>query len=128
MKEIELGKEGEQQARILLKGLGFEIQSPDWLAVKDNNWICIEVKKKERFNPPPFAGHGLDKRQIYLRNRLLKEKGIRTFLMIFEVGSNNIYGQYIDELENGNKFETKNGIIIYPLSSFQNITNYATQR
>ena len=117
--EYELGKEGEAQARLLLKKLGFEIQSPDWLAVKNNNWICIEVKKKERFNPPPFEGHGLDLRQIYLRNRLLKEKGIRTFLMIFEINSNKIFGQYLDILERGKKFETKNKIVIYPLASFK---------
>ena len=121
MKEYELGREGEQQARILLKKLGFEVQSPDWLAVKENNWTCIEVKKKERFDPPPFAGHGLDNRQIYLRKKLLEEKEIRTFLLIFEVGTDNIFGQYLDVLEEGNKFITKNGITIYPLPSFQNL-------
>jgi len=119
----ELGKEGEQQARILLKRMGFEVQSPDWLAVKDNNWVCIEVKKKERFTPPPFAGHGLDNRQIYLRERLLKEKDIRTFLMILEIGTDNIWGQYLDILERGIKFTTKNGITIYPLTSFNNLND-----
>ena len=49
MMEYDLGKEGEKQARTLLKKMGFEVQSPDWLATKDNIWICIEVKKKERF-------------------------------------------------------------------------------
>ena len=121
LREFELGREGEEQARILLKRLGFEIQSPDWLAVKDNNWFCIEVKKKERFNPPPFEGHGLDNRQIYLRNRLLKEKGIRTYLMIFEIGTNNIFGQYLDILEKNEKFITKNNITIYRLSVFEKL-------
>lgn len=120
MKEFELGIEGERQARILLKKLGFEIQSPDWLATIDKEWICVEVKKKERFTPPPFEGHGLDKRQIYLRNHLLADKNIRTFLLIFEIGSEDIFGQFIDILEKGNKFETKNGVMIYPLSSFKN--------
>ena len=38
MREYELGKEGEQQARLILKKMGFEVQSPDWLGLKDNNW------------------------------------------------------------------------------------------
>ena len=118
-KEFELGKEGERQARILLKRLGFEVQSPDWLAVKDNNWTCFEVKRKERFLAPPFDGHGLDSRQIYLRMRLLFEKDIRTFLMIFEIPTELIFGEYLDVLENGKKFVTMNKIVIYSLESFK---------
>ena|SRR3990167_4131443 len=125
MKEYELGKEGEAQARILLKKLGFQVQSPDWLAKKDGKWIIFEIKKKERFMPPPFAGHGLDERQIFLRNEFLKETGIRTYLMIFEVGTNNIFGQYIDILEKGIKYKTKNNIWIFPLPSFCNLKNFS---
>ena len=118
MREYELGKEGEQQARLILKKMGFEVQSPDWLGLKDNNWVCFEIKKKERFEPPPFEGHGLDKRQIYLRKKLFESKDIRTMLMIFEVSSNRIFYRFLDLLENGPKFETRNGIIIYPLKNF----------
>jgi hypothetical protein len=121
MKEQELGKEGEQQARVFLKNMGFEVQSPDWLARKNGEWICIEVKKKERFTAPPFDGHGLDTRQIYLRNQLLKEKGIRTYLMIFEVPTNLVFGEYLDILEAGKKIKTRNEIVIYPLTSFKKL-------
>lgn len=118
MKEYELGKEGERQARLLLKKWGFELQSPDWLGNKDNQWVCFEVKKKERFEPPPFEGHGLDKRQIYLRKKLFKDKSIRTMLIIFEVPTNKIFYKYLDLLENDQHFDTMNGIRIYPLSNF----------
>lgn len=124
MREYELGKEGEQQARILLKKLGFQVQSPDWIAKKDGKWTCFEIKKKERFMPPPFAGHGLDEKQIFLRNEFFKDTDIRTYLIIFEVGTENIFGQFIDILEKGNKFRTKNGIWIFPLSAFRNLKKF----
>ena len=122
MKEYELGKEGEQQARILLKARGFELQSPDWLGTNpEGKWICFEIKKKERFMPPPFGGHGLDAKQVYLRTKLFNETGIRTYLMIFEVPTGLIFGNYLDSLEQGEKFITKNNIIVYPLTSFSQI-------
>jgi len=119
MKEYDLGKEGEQKARMILKGMGFEVQCPDWIALKDDKWTCFEIKSKERFLAPPFDGHGLDKRQIYLRNRLLEGTGIRTYLLIFEVGTNLVFGEYLDILESKEKFNTLNNITIYPLANFQ---------
>lgn len=118
----ELGEIGEKEALILFKKLGFEVQSPDWVAIKNNQCFIIEAKYKERFKPPPFEGHGLDKRQIYLRTNLFKKTKIRTYLIVFEKDSNNIFASYLDELEEGEYFDTKNDIRIYPLYSFSNIT------
>ena len=118
MKEYNLGKEGERQAMDFLKAKGFEIQSPDWFGYKNGEWVCFEIKKKERYQPPPFEGHGLDERQIYLRNKLRKGTGIRTMLIIFEVPTNKIFFRYLDLLEAGEKYRTKNGVIIYPLKNF----------
>ena len=118
MREEELGKEGENQARLILKSMGFEVQQLDWVGIKNGQTTCFEIKKKERFTPPPFEGHGLDKRQIYLRNKLFENTSIRTMLMIFEIPSGRIFYRYLDLLEKGKKFETINGVIIYPLSSF----------
>ena len=123
MKEYELGKEGEQQARILLKSLGFTVQQLDWVGIKNKKTVCFEIKKKERFNPPPFEGHGLDERQIYLRKKLWEETDIRTMLIIFEVPTDRIFYRYLDVLENGEKFRTKNGIVIYPLTNFLECKN-----
>ena len=121
MREYDLGREGEQKARILLKGLGFEVQSPDWLGFKEGEWTCFEVKRKERFLSPPFDGHGLDQRQINLRMRLLFEKDIRTFLMIFEVPTELTFGEYLDILTSGKSFTTRNNIVIFPLNSFRRL-------
>ena len=121
MREYELGKKGEQQARQVLKSMGYEVQSPDWMALKDDEFTCFEVKKKERFTPPPFEGHGLDSRQIYLREKLLLKTGIRTYLLIFEVPTDLVFGQWLDILEMGKKFITKNRIVIYPLESFEKL-------
>ena len=120
--EYDLGKEGEAQARLLLKKQGYSVQSPDWLACKDNKWTCFEIKKKERFKAPPFDGHGLDERQIFLRKKLFEATDIRTMLMIFEVPTGKIYQRFLDILENGERFRTKNGIIIYPLTNFMEIS------
>lgn len=117
----ELGKEGEQQARLILKKLGYEVQSPDWLGLKDDEFTCFEIKKKERFTPPPFEGHGLDSRQIYLREKLFLKTGIRTYLMIFEVPTGLIFGQWLDVLEQGKKHITLNRIVIYPLENFERL-------
>ena len=115
----ELGKEGEEKIMLLLKSWRYKVQSPDWLAEKDGEWICVEAKRKERFTPPPFEGHGLDLRQVFLRNKMLKEIKIRTLLVIYEIGTDDIYFQWLDILEKGEKFVTKNNIVIYPLKIFQ---------
>ena len=114
----QLGKEGESKAREILKRQGYIIQSPDWLAFKDNKWICIEVKKKDRFMPPPFEGHGLDQRQVWLRTKLLNDTRIPTYLMIFEISTSVVLGAWLHELEAGRKHITLNNIVIYPFEKF----------
>ena len=122
MSNIEkLGKEGEEKIRLLLKKKGYIIQSPDWLACKNGEWICIEVKRKARFTPPPFEGHGLNKSQIFLRNKLFGDTKIRTFLIVFEIGTDKMFGQWLDELEKGKYFDTKNQVRIYPLKNFKEL-------
>ena len=118
MSEYDLGKEGEAQARLILKKQGYTVQSPDWLGVKDGKWVCFEIKKKERFLKPPFDGHGLDERQIFLRKQLFEATGIRTMLMIFEVPTGKVFYRHLDILENGKRFVTRNKVVIYPLENF----------
>jgi hypothetical protein len=120
MKSIEeLGKEGEQFARLKLKEKGYWIGQIDWLGKRNGEWTKFEIKRKERFNPPPFEGHGLDRRQIDYSNELFQDTGIRTYLLIYEIGTNIWYGQYLDILEAGSKFDTKNGVRIYKLDNFE---------
>jgi hypothetical protein len=120
------GIEAEKKARVILKNLGWEVQQLDWIGKKDGKWTIFEVKIRELFNPPPFLGTGLDKRQIYLRNELLKDKDLRTMLIVFIKNTADVYWQYLDELEKGKHFDTKNDIRIYPIENFIKISDYLT--
>ena len=114
----ELGKEGEKQARLLLKKRGFYIGQSDWIGRKDNQWFRFEVKRKERFMPPPFEGHGLDVRQVEYAMQFQADTKIPTILLIWELGTNKWFWRRIDFLEKGEKFTTRNNIKIYKLSNF----------
>jgi len=112
------GIEAEKKARLLLKKHGWYIQQLDWIGKKNNQWVIFEIKNRELFQPPPFVGTGLDISQIYLRNNLLKELQLRTMLIVFIKGTDDIYYQYLDILEKDKYFDTKNGIRIFPLTSY----------
>ncbi len=114
----ELGKEGEQKARLLLKQKGFYIGQSDWIGKKDNQWVRFEIKRKERFNSPPFDGHGLNIRQVNYAIEFQKDTGILTILLIYEIGTDKWFVRRLDKLEKGEKFDTKNNIRIYKLSNF----------
>ena len=114
------GIEGEQKARLLLKSLGYSVQQLDWIGKKDGQWTIFEVKTRELFDPPPFLGTGLDIRQLNLRNQLFMELDLRTVLIVYEKGKDNIYWQYLDILEAGTHFDTRNNIRIYPIKNFIN--------
>jgi hypothetical protein len=113
----QLGKTGEQMARIFLKSKGYSVFEIDWFAVKNNKIIQVEVKHKERFNPPPFYGHGMEIWKI--KRRLDFEKlGFTAMFMIFDITDGHIYCQYLKKLNEGNYFDTKKGIRIYPIENF----------
>ena len=114
----ELGKEGEKQARLLLKKRGFYIGQSDWIGQRNNQWFRFEVKRKERFMPPPFEGHGLNIRQVEYAMQFQADTKIPTILMIWELGTNKWFWRRIDFLEKGEKFTTRNNIKIYKLSNF----------
>lgn len=118
------GIEAEKRARKLLISLGFQVQQLDWIGKKDNQWVIFEVKQRELFNPPPFLGTGLDKRQIYLRELLRKDLGLRTILLVYIKNTKKIYWQYIDLLEGGEHFDTKNEIRIYPIKNFVDLSEF----
>lgn len=119
------GIEAEQKARLFLKKHGWGVQQLDWLGKKDNKWVIFEVKSRELFQPPPFLGTGIDKSQIFLRNQLLQDLQIRTMLIVFVKDTDDIYYQYLDALEKGKHFDTKNGIRIFPLTSYYQYSVYS---
>jgi hypothetical protein len=108
----------------LLREYGFNyIQQPDLFAKNSKGeWLIFEIKDKELFSPGdnyPHWAAGLNKSQLYLRIKLLEELRLRTYLIIFVSGTDEVYGAYLDNLEAKGEFcDTPNGIRIYPISNF----------
>ncbi len=117
-------KDAETKGLHLLRELGYEArQSPDWLATKNGQWVCIEVKCKELFEPGhnfPHRSAGLAKVQLNRRQKLLHDLSIRTYLLVYEKGTDAVYGGWLDELEAKNEFfDTPiNNIRVYPIKNF----------
>ena len=123
--------DARMKAMTLLMRKGYSnFQSPDWLAYNPEGRIeAIEVKYKELYEPPPFWGAGLDVKQVGRRMRLLNDKSVRTYLIVFGKGVNEgeTYMAYLDELERkGGSIDTPGGQRIYPISSFSCITTLTT--
>jgi len=112
------GIQAEKMAYNFLKGKVDYIQQLDWLCQKNDKWFFIEVKNRELFKAPPFDGTGLDKKQLWLRMKVLKELKLQTYLLVFIKNTTDIYGQYLSVLEKGEYFDTKNQIRIYNLKNF----------
>jgi hypothetical protein len=118
---FEMGRKGEKIAReIILKYVNPDMLTQiDWAYKKDGKWYSIEVKyKSELFKPPPFYGHGLDKKQIEKRLAFYHDTGIRCLLIIIDQTSNIVYYNWLDILEAGNHFDTKNDIRVYDINNF----------
>jgi len=120
MNTFELGKKGEQIIYQLFKNKKYQIQSPDFFVYSKeiDKYICIEVKfKNNQFKSQYFNGYGINKNQIYLRNKLFEKTNIRTFIIIVDNTIKNIYGQYLDILQKGKFINTKD-TTIYDLNSY----------
>lgn len=134
-REKELGEQGEEQARNMLKAFGFTLSRPDWSGyqksprlfygemIEANEDVEFEIKmKSELFRAPPFDGHGTDRYQIEKRMRRYNKHGIRQFLLCIQTDGT-AYGQWLHRLENGPRHDTPNGIRIYPVGEFYAIPN-----
>jgi hypothetical protein len=117
------GIKGESIARkILLKNFNCEMLTQiDWMIKLDGKWYQVEVKHKEMFKAPPFDGHGLEIKQINRRLTFQKDTKIKCFFMVIEKNTNNVFLQWLDVLEKGKKFDTKNNIRIYDINSFKKL-------
>ncbi len=115
---IEKGIKAERKALEILKKFKFKCFQPDWIAFKNGKYSLIEVKGKERFEPPPFEGTVLEIYQVDARMKFYKETGIRPFLLV-EDNELGWIGQWLDILEKGKKHDTKNAIRIYPIKNFK---------
>ena len=113
------GIDGEQKLFKWLANRGVDFFQADAIGIDKDNYAIWEVKNKaEPFKPPPFYGHGLDIRQVNARLKFQSKTSIRCGFVVFELSKNIILWQWLDELEKGEHFDTKNGIRIYPVENF----------
>ena len=117
--------ESRSKARLLLYDLGYKsLGQFDWVAKKDGKWTVFEIKEKKLYKPDetfPYWGIGLDKIQLRQRLKYQKDNGIRTYLLNFVPGTDDIYGAFLDDLEaQGIHTDTPiQGIRVYPIKFFE---------
>lgn len=111
--------EAEHRIRQFLSELRYTyIQRPDWIAKAPNGeWHSFEVKDKERFEPPPFSGHGLNDKQLQSRMQLEKEKGIVAILVVRDKDLGWIKARLSKAIQ-GESHLTKNRVRIFPIDTF----------
>lgn len=119
MSITDIGREGELLARgVLIDRFKVDgIFQADWLVEKNGKYYVVEVKHKEMFKAPPFDGHGLDVRQVNSRMKFFHTVGIRCLFLVIDM-TGQIFWQWLDVLEQGKQFDTKNGVRIYALDGF----------
>lgn len=124
MSITKIGLEGEKMARLVLKKMGcVNIFQADWLIKPDDKWFVVEVKRKERFSPPPFWGHGLDIRQVKQRMAFYRDTGVRCLFLVFDLTDGKTYWQWLDVLEQGDYFDTRNNVRVYPMDNLIALSN-----
>ena len=118
-----MGTRGEQIARILIKNLFNPeiIMQIDWMFNYKGKWIACEVKHKELFKPPPFEGAGLSIQQVKARLKFYNDTGIRCLFIVIDSDSNGTFINWLDVLEAGDHFDTRNGIRVYNIKNFKQI-------
>lgn len=131
--DIAKGMPGEIIIRDLLKGKKHKIGQIDLISISPDNIVYLwEIKYQDRFEAPPFDGHGLPPWQIEFRLKVAKITGMVPMLVIVEPtlderNNRTIYYQrmdYLMKLPESMKFTTHTGNrIIFSLDAF-----YKTQQ
>ena len=121
MSITEEGINGERLAYKCLANLNIICFGGDWIikGPKTNKWYVVEVKHHAGFNPPPFYGNGTDISIIKRRLQFQEDTGIKTILLWINKDDNEIYWNFLEDLEKGSKFNTNNNIRIYPKDNYK---------
>jgi len=128
MSITEDGISGEKIARLILKKHHFYLFGGDWIIQsKIGNYYLVEVKHKEMFSKmwngkqtAPFDGQGLDLKQILARQEFQTKTGIRTVFLVIDKITKKVYWNFLDTLYTGEKFQTRNKVVIFPLTNYLN--------
>lgn len=116
----EEGIAGEQKLFKFLINKGFNCFQPDIIGEKEGIYYLFECKHQERFEPPPFKGHGLPLWQVKARLKFQEKFGIKCILVIFDKKTGEVFSQLLEVLEKGKHIDTK-GLKprrIYPIENF----------
>jgi hypothetical protein len=104
------GHKGEEELHRWLKKSRFTLRfQPDGLAKINGQWHLFEAKYQERFEAPPFDGHGLPPWQVKARLRFQKDTGIIAWLWILDKETDEIFYQRLDILESSEDKITTEG-------------------
>jgi len=117
------GIEGEKELFGFLKSRGHKFFQPDSIALVNNQYYVIEMKKQEWFKAPPFDGHGLPRWQVTARLEFEERTKVIALLMIHDIETSELFCQLLSVLEKGEKYDTR-GLKprrIYPISSFKQL-------
>lgn len=134
LENIRLGIEGQSIFYNFLKTKKHKFMQLDSVSRDPvtGKWYVWEIKHQERFNGPPFDGHGLPVTQLNDRIKYCKETNQIPILAIIEPQSDTLFNQptlmfiqYMEVLKNltqRQKFITKTGSrIIFDLKAFKKI-------
>ena len=117
------GIKGEQMLFKLLREKGYRFFQPDAIGLKNDQFFVFEAKNQERFEAPPFDGHGLPLWQVKARINFENKTNIVSVLVIFDKATNEIFYQSLRRLENGDHFDTRGAKPrrVYPIESFNKL-------
>jgi len=112
---------GEQRAMSLFRAKGIRCFQPDLIAYDRHfGFFVVEVKYQAAFEPPPFRGHGLPSWQVKARLNFYRMTGIRCLFLVFDKNDRDVYFNWLDLLDAGEKFLTASSDrVIYGLDAFK---------
>jgi hypothetical protein len=118
--KCKIGFYGEGLIRDWLKSKSIPFMQVDVMFYYNNAWCLGEVKTQEKYEAPPYDGHGLPKWQIDARLKFQQDTGVMAYLIVYDLGEKCIYIQTLDTLLKGQHFQTngKNPRVVFDINSF----------
>lgn len=125
IEQCKIGFAGEGIIRNWLKSQSIPFMQVDIMFYYADTWCLAEVKTQERYEAPPYNGHGLPKWQIDARLKFQKDTGVKAYLIVYDLGDKCIYIQTIDNLFKGRHFQTngKKPRVVFDIDSFKKFEN-----
>jgi Holliday junction resolvase len=118
--KIKQGFAGEKRVRDYLIKNKVQHMQVDLIIFSKGKYKLFEIKHQEKYEPPPFEGHGLPIWQVESRVKFYEEFGIEPFLFVVDKKDGNIYFESIINLENTEYFDTvRSKRRIYNIKNFK---------